>query len=194
MKKSLPPFIMYVILMLADGLLTLYNTPDLSMEANPLVLYLHLGWGTLITVNLIFFVIMFFACRYSFEKYQTIIADVPDFKSYISQVFYNRPDKFVWSLYKLPKNWKPFWAMLGYSCAYSLSAAAVVRIFEWLAVTFSLDMTSYDNFRYNYCFGRFDLVVVLIVSTILMLVWIRKEYEKSCRILSCNKTEKENVK
>lgn len=194
MKKSLPPFIMYVILMLADGLLTMYNTPDLSMEGNPLVLYLHLGWGALITVNLIFFVIIFLACRYSFEKYQTIIADVPDFKSYISQVFYNRPDKFLWSFYKLPKNWKSFWAMLGYSSVYSLCAAAVVRVFEWLAITFRLDMTSYNNFCNNYCFGRFDGIVYFIILVILMCVWLRKEYERSCRILSCNKIEKENVK
>lgn len=194
MKKSLSPFIIYVILMLADGVLTMYNTPDLSMEGNPLVLYLHMGWGALITVNLIFFIIIFFMCRYSFDKYQTIISDVPDFKSYISQVFYNRPDKFVWSLYKLPKNWKSFWAMLGYCVVYSLSAAAVVRVFEWLAITFRLDMTSYDNFRHNYCFGRFDGMVSIIMLAILMLVWLRKEYKKSCRILSCNKTEKENVK
>ncbi len=40
----------YVLLMLADGLLTFINTPDLSMEANPLVANLGLGWVALAKV------------------------------------------------------------------------------------------------------------------------------------------------
>lgn len=180
MKKSLKVFLLYVVLMLADGGLTLYNTPDLSLEANPLVTKLHLGWGTLITVNLIFFVIMFFLCRYTFEKYETVKADVPDFRSYISQLFYDRPDKFIWTLYKLPKNWKPFWACTGYATAYSGCGGAVVRILEWLAVTFNIDMTAYDSFRGAYFFGRFDLAVVLFLMIALLCVWFIKEYKKSC--------------
>ena len=193
MKKYLPPFIVYVILMLADGLLTLYNTPDLSMEANPLVVYLHMGWGALISVNLLFFVIIFFACRYSFYKYQTVVADVPDFKSYISLLFYNRPDKFVWSLYKLPKNWKPFWAMLGYVLVYSLSAGAVVRVLEWLAITFGLDMSSYNSFCVNYCLGRFDAIVGLVALVILTIVWLKKEYDNSRRSVVTQINTKENM-
>lgn len=180
MKKSIKLFLMYVVLMLVDGGLTLYNTPDLSLEANPLVTKLHLGWGALITVNLIFFIIMFILCRYTFDKYETVKADVPNMRSYISQLFYNRPDKFVWSLYKFPKNWKPFWAWLGYVSVYSLSVGAVIRIFEWLAVTFSIYMSGYDRFRGNYFFGRFDLAVVVIILILLSYKWFRNEYKKSC--------------
>lgn len=179
MKKSRKVFLMYVILMLADGALTFYNTPDLRFEANPLVTRLHLGWGALITVNLICFVIIFFACRYTFDKYETVQADVPNLRSYISQLFYDRPDKFVWSFYKFPKNWKPFWALISYAGVYALCAGAVVRVLEWLAITVGLDMSVYDRFRSNVFFGRFDIVVGLICLIPLIYLWTRKEYKKS---------------
>lgn len=178
MKKYLRLFIIYVVLMLADGGLTLYNTPDLSMEGNPLVTVFQLGWGALLTVNLIFFVIMFFLLRYSFETYQTLIADVPDLKSYVSQLFYNRPDKFSWFYYKLPKNWKPFIAVLGYNMAYVLSAGAVIRVLEWLAITFNMDMTGYNRIC-SFVFGRLDIVVGLILMIPLTYIWFRNEYRKS---------------
>lgn len=181
MKKSLRVFLMYVVLMLADGALTLYNTPDLSIEGNPLVAKLHLGWGALITVNLIVCVLAFIACRYSFDKYETVIADVPDLKSYISQLFYNRPDKFIWSFYKLPKNWKPFWACLGYAAVYAMCAGRTVTILEWLAFTFGLDMSGYNRFR-SIFYGRLDIVVSIIFVIPLILIWFRKEYKKSCHL------------
>ena len=181
MKKSLKVFLIYVVLIMADGALTLYNTPDLSLEANPLVTQFQLGWKALITVNLILFVIVFIACRYTFDKYETVKADVSNLKSYMSQLFYDRPDKFIWSFYKLPKNWKPLWAWLGYATVYALCAGAAVRVLEWLAVTFSFDMSAYDRFRSNVFFGRFDIAVSLILFILLLYVWVSKEYKKSCK-------------
>lgn len=179
MKKSLSVFLIYAFLMLADGGLTLYNTPDLTLEGNPLVTVFHLGWGALITVNLIFFVIMFFACRYTFDTYETVKADVPNLRSYISQLFYNRPDKFIWTFYKLPKNWKPFWAWLDYVYVYSLCGGAIVRILEWMAVSFRLDTSGYDSFRSKFFFGRLDIAVGLILLIPLSYIWISREYQKS---------------
>ena len=179
MKKWLKAFIVCVVLALADGGLTLYNTPDLSMEGNPLVARFHLGWGALITVNLIFLVIFFFACRFIFERYQTRVFDVPNTRSYISQLFYNRPDKFIWSFYRLPKNWTPAWACMCYAGYFGTSAGRVVVVLEWLAITFHVDMSGYNRFRTAYCFGRLDIVVVIVVSVASIFVWLRKEYQKS---------------
>lgn len=183
MKKSLKVFLIYFILMLSDGLLTLYNTPDLSLEANPLVTKLHLGWGALITVNIIFFIIIFMCCRYAFEKYQTIAADVPDLKSYISQIFFNRPDKFIWIWYKLPKNWKPIWGYMCYIFPYCLSYGAVIRIFEWLMVTFDIYIASYQKLKI-FLFGRTDIFVGIISIIPLSYIWFKNEYKKSQLILS----------
>lgn len=180
LKKFMRVFLLYVMLMLADGGLTLYNTPDLSMEANPLVTKLHLGWGALITVNLIFFAINYGVCRFTFDTYETIIADVPNVIAYSSLLFYNRPDKTVWLLYKFPKNWKPFWASFGYCYMYSLCIGAVVRVLEWLAYTLRLDTYSYDLFSSSYVYGRMDMAVGLISIIPLMCIWLWKEYRKSC--------------
>ena len=138
MKKWLTAFTVICALTLADGVLTLYNTPDLSREGNPLIKYLGLGWGALITVNVAFLVVLFFICRYTFFKYQTAVLDVPDMRSYISQLFFDRPDKFLWVFTKpFPKNWKPLLALIAYICYFGFCAATTVNVLEWLAATFA---------------------------------------------------------
>lgn len=166
MKKSLKVFSIYVALILVDGAFMLYN--------------MH-NWGSnVLTVrNLIVFLIVYIACCYAFDKYETVIADVPNIKAYISQLFFDRPDKFIWFWYKMPKNWKPFFACIGYVYVYMLCVGEVVRIFEWLAVTFNMDMSGYDKFRAAFCFGRFDMAVALISIIPLIYIWIIKEYKKS---------------
>lgn len=185
MKKSIRVFLTYFTLMLSDGLLTLYNTPDLSLEANPLITKLHLGWGALITVNIVFLVIIFICCRYAFEKYQTVAAEANGLKEYISQIFYGCPDKFIWTWYKFPKNWKPFWGCLCYILPYSLSCGAVIRIFEWLMVTFGIYIAPYQKLR-TFLFGRLDIAVGLLIMLPLIYVWFRNEYKKSQLILNEN--------
>jgi hypothetical protein len=51
--------IILILLVFADGLLTFFNTPDLSMEGNPLVAKLGLGWGALAVANIIVFAFVF---------------------------------------------------------------------------------------------------------------------------------------
>ena len=184
MKKYLSAFIIYLILILVDGGLTFYNTPDLSREGNPLVVYFNFGWGALITINLIVICAIFFACHFTFNKYETVIVDVPNTRAYISQLFYNRPDKFVWTFYKLPKNWKPFWACVCYIVYFAGCAAAVIRDLEWLAVTFNFNMNIYDGFRNEYFFGRFDIAVGLVVALVSSFVWLKNEYKKSKKLIT----------
>lgn len=188
MKKSgipkfLPPYIVYLILTLDSGILTIYNNPDVSMQTNPLVTKFHLGWGAIITANVIVLAVLFFLCRYTFDKYETIVADVPNLRAYISQMFYNRPDKFSWFWYKFPKNKKPMIAMSGYAFIYALIGGAAVHSAEWTAITFGINMTAYNNFCDRYSFGRPDLLVVVVLAFVLMFVWMIKEYKRSCKAL-----------
>ena len=106
--KYLLTLSVYVILMLADGFLTFINTPDLSMEANPLVLYLGLGWGALFIANLLGFIFFAWITWYTFIKYETVYTDETKITHYVSQLYYERPDKFAWVLYKFPKNGRKF--------------------------------------------------------------------------------------
>ena len=181
MKKWLIVFIIYFVLVLIDGGLTLYNTPDLSWEGNPLVTHFHLGWGALITVNAIVVAAFFIGSRFTFEKYKTVVADVTNFREYVSMLFYNRPDKFVWSFYKLPKNWKPFWACLAYVLCYSLIIGRAITDFEWIAETLNWETSAYDRFRGHLLFGRLDIAVGLIAAVVLLFVWLIKEYKKGSK-------------
>ena len=61
----------YLLLAFADGALTYINTPDLSLEGNPLVAKLGLGWGALAIANVAVFALFFTASYYSFFKYKT---------------------------------------------------------------------------------------------------------------------------
>lgn len=169
MKKSLKVFLIYAALILADGAFRIYNMSE-SIES---------VFAALKVTDLISFVIVYVACCYAFDKYETVIADVPDLKSYMSQIFYDRPDKFIWCLYKFPKNWKPFFAWFCYGIVYELYVYEVVRILEWLAVTFNVDMSGYNRFRETFCFGRVDMTVMLISIIPILYIWIAKEYKKS---------------
>ena len=59
-----------LLLALADGGLTYWNTPDLTMEANPLVSKLGLGWGALAAANVVILGLLFWLAYYSFFQYK----------------------------------------------------------------------------------------------------------------------------
>ena len=179
MKKCIIAFSVFAALAVADGALTLYNTPDLSQEANPFVYNLHLGWGALIISNALALAVMFLICWYAFYKYKTVIADAANIREYVSQLLYNRPDKFVWSFYKLPKNGKPIWADICYASYFGICAARLIVVLEWTAVTLNIDMSGYDSFRDIFPLDRFDIVVALAVALVMIFIWFGKEYRKS---------------
>ena len=189
-KKWLIAFAVHAALVLADGALTYYNTPDLANEGNPLVSRLNLGWGALITINLLLLVAMFFLCRFVFEKYQTIVADVPNVRSYISQLWFNRPDKFAWTFYKLPKNWKPVLANSGYAIYFAFCAGRLICVLEWVGVSIGLDMSGYYSFRDKLLFGRLDILVACVVGIAFLFIWYYVEYRNNQKLLA---VEQDNV-
>ncbi len=189
MKKFLTAFFVYTALALADGGLTLYNTPDLEYEGNPLVSRLGLGWAGLIISNLAFLALLFFICRFAFYKYQTFVADVPDMKAYISQMFYNRPDRFKWFFYKLPENRKPALAAFCFAIYFGILAGRVTVVSEWIAVTLGADMDGYFNFCSAFLFGRFDIAVSVLVAIVMLFVWFVIEYKKSRKTVERRETE-----
>lgn len=169
--------IIYLILMFADGLVTFINTPDLALEGNPLVSVWNLGWGGLFVANLLVFVLVFTLAYYSLIRYKTIIAPVKNRREYLSQILYNRPDKFIWSFYKLPKRWSPFFAMLGYGLIYMSIFNRAIIVSEWLC--HNIHIPVYDDIRAIVPFGRMDILISIIFLFYLMIYWFNKEYKKS---------------
>jgi len=104
-----------LLLILADGALTYIGTPDLSMEGNPLVSVLGLGWKALFIANSIGFALYVSGVYYAFVRYKSPVIQCNGLKQYSSMLFFNRPDKFIWNFYRMPKNWAPTFAVCGYA-------------------------------------------------------------------------------
>ena len=169
--------IILVLLVFADGLLTFINTPDLSMEGNPLVAKLGLGWVALAIANICVLALMFVTAYYSYFKYKTIYTNETKFTEYCSQVVYDRPDMF-WKGF-IPKHITPYVAALGFSGLYALIIARTILVFEWLCITFNATWANaYFAFRNTYCFGRLDIVVAVITAIIGVFYFFYKEFKK----------------
>ena len=165
------------LLMIIDGLLTFINTPDLSMEANPLVTECGLGWASLIIANILVFIFIFIISYYSYFKYKTVYTNETKYTAYCSQIIYDRPDMFWKGI--IPKHVVPYIAGLGFAILYSTIIAHVILIFEWLGITFNVSWVyTYFDFTEKYCFGRLDIIASVIVALIAFFFWFYKEFKK----------------
>lgn len=166
-------------LALMDGALTFINTPDLKLEGNPLVSVLGLGWAALFVANLVFCTLYVVGGYFTLIKYQTPKYEVNNIKEFTSQLFYDRTDKFVWILYKMPKNWKPFWASLAYAYLYTAPFGRAILVIEWLMYTFDIDVEAYNQLCDLVPFGRVDVSLGMILYFYLIYHWVVKEYKKN---------------
>lgn len=179
-KKTYIFPIVYLILVCTDIFITYSTTPDLVFEGNPLVTVFGLGWGSLILANLIGFFIYVFCCYYCFEKYQTIVCGAKNVGEYISQITFDRTDKFVWIFYRVPKNWSPVVACLSYEVIWAFIAGRVITIFEWCLWHNDVPFKSYYiELKETFAYGRLDIVLLIAFSFILVSHWFFKEYAKS---------------
>ncbi|MBQ2704128.1 MAG: hypothetical protein IJF58_01115 [Clostridia bacterium] len=170
----------YLILALSDGLLTYINTPDLSMEGNPLVSYFGLGWCALATANIIVFVLLFMAAYYSYCKYKTVYTNETKFTAYASQIVYDRPDMFFKGI--IPKHITPIIACGGFALLYSSIISRAIIVFEWLCTTFDVTWADgYFNFRDIYCHGYLHVIVAAICMIVCMFYWLYKEFKKQLK-------------
>ena len=169
---------LFLLLQVADGVLTYINTPDLSMEGNPLVAELGLGWWALFIANVLVFAVIFILSYYCYFKYETRYTTETKFTAYCSQIFYDRPDKFWKGI--IPKHLAPFWASLGFAGLYAVIFARAVLVFEWLYITFNEAWwtKAYFIFKEKYCFGRLDVFVGMVITAICMIYWFYKEFKK----------------
>ncbi|MCL2757019.1 MAG: hypothetical protein FWD43_02930, partial [Coriobacteriia bacterium] len=176
---------------LADGAFTYIGTPDLSMEANPLVAYFGFGWGALFIANVIGISFQIVFAYYAFIGYKSPLLPYKGFKEFFSMLYYKRPDKFKWSFYKFPKNWKPVLAMSGYALAIAPLIARAVVVFQWVLVLTDAPMlVAYNSFRSLFPFTRFDVFLACIVVIALLIVWQYREYRiNKKRILSVEQTQ-----
>lgn len=161
-RKAIILIIIFTILTLLDLGLTYYNTPDLKLEANPLVSVLGYGWGALIISNILTLVVFILLAYFSFYKYKTPVVIASDEKE-LKQKLDKTSGK------------GHFWAMLGYSLCYSLIISRSLVVFEWIMYTFGIRKNQLMGFSVVFFDGRFDLVIAMVLTFILCIVWMVKE-------------------
>lgn len=166
-----------LLLALLDGVLTYINTPDLKYEANPLVTVFGLGWGALFLANLIFYALYVCLAYFLFFKYESPVLQVNNVREYVSQLYYSRPDKFVWFFYKWPKNWKPLVAVGAFAYIFVSPIARSILVFEWLMITFSIQSKLYSRLCSMLPFQRFDVALAAILISFLFVFWLNREYQ-----------------
>ena len=174
--------IAYLVLAIADGVLTYMASPDLSQEGNPLVTIWGAGWIVLLAVGVIGFAVYTVAVHYVFIRYNRIVIQCDGFKQYMSMLCFNRPDKFIWTLYKVPKLKSPafsFWlANTCFAFTISFVLARIVVVAEWiLYLNARIYLYNYAHyFRNNLPFQRFDVWVFIVSYIVLMAYWHYREY------------------
>ncbi len=175
-----------IIASVLDNLFTYIGSPDLSLETNPIVYSLGYGWGVLIAVNVIIISIFIYLYYYSFVRFRPCVVECSNFKEYRSMLYFNRPDKFIWTLYKFPKNKRVYsytLACTGYVATIILPIMRLKYVSEWIIFLTSDELwRSYcdliKNFSFNTVLGRIDSIFIVFFGAVfLCLFWFYKQYK-----------------
>lgn len=185
--------ILIVILSVLDNFFTYMGSADLSLETNPLVYSLGFNWCGLIISNVILIFIFIILVYYSFVKFKPEIIPCHDFKEYCSMIFFNRPDKFIWTLYKFPKNKRAYsylFACIGYVCSMLIPIIRLRAVLEWILLLSNKKLFYFyceliENISFNTLFGRFDnILMVVFIVIVLLIFWFFKEYSINKKALN----------
>ncbi|MBR5273472.1 MAG: hypothetical protein IKU25_08820 [Clostridia bacterium] len=190
-KKSLVFTSSFLLLTVLDILLTFIGTPDLTDEGNPISAVFEFGWIALIITNLIALVIFALFSHMAFVRYKTPKIEVDNFFEFYLMLFYNTKTMVVKPMFKLPKNWMPFFAMISYAACIALIAGRIVVVAEWIAILLGYEHSAYFMVRVGIPLGRTDIWVFVLAFLISVIVWMEKEFKK-VRKYSQNCTEIDN--
>lgn len=175
-----------IIASVLDNFFTYLGSPDLSREANPIVYTFGYGWSVLITVNVIIISIIVLFYYYSFVRFKPDVIKCNDFKEYKSMLYFNCPDKFKWTLYKLPKNKRVYFYLLacvGYIFAIIIPVMRFRFVLEWMMFLYNKQLwDSYcrtiQNIAFNTVFGRIDVILIAVILAIILYYhWFNKQYK-----------------
>ena len=172
--------------MVLDGMLTFMNTPNLAHEGNPIVSVFGFGWGALITANIIVYTTIFALSFYSIVKYKTVVVPAKSTREYISQMLFNRPDKFSWVFWRRPKRLSPIIALLGFCMVWSHMIGRTIVVAEWAAITLGLNTKIFDATKQIAPFHRPDVIIVVVSCLFLIVIWFFKEHKKSEKVIASN--------
>ncbi len=181
------------VISVADNLLTYIGSPDLSKEANPLVHTLGFSWGGLLTANVILYVVDVLLAYYVFIKYEPKIIACNNRKEYVSMMLFNRPDKYIWTWYRLPNNKDGYRFMLACISYLLVLICPILRLkasIEWCVYLLKPELFDrycdmLGKFATTTLFGRADLIIQsIILAIVLMFVFFHREYKMNQKFIN----------
>ena len=177
-RKSFILTLVFLCLTVLDIFLTFTGTPDLRDEGNPISAILDFGWLGLILANVFAIAVFMVFAHIAFDKYKTPLFKVNNFFEFYLMLFYNTKTMIVKPMFKLPKNWMPFFAMISSSACAALIAGRVVVVLEWIAILMGYKHSAYFIIRKGVPLGRVDIWVFVLAFLVSTLVWMQKEFKK----------------
>ncbi|MBE6836293.1 MAG: hypothetical protein E7515_08640 [Ruminococcaceae bacterium] len=173
--------------------LTYLGTPTLSMEGNPLITELGLGWPALIAINIFITSGLILMAYYAHIKYKPLSSPETDIKRYINDITYGDPDIKSYAGLKWPKYWGPQIACLCWAVTISVPIARFFIILEWIFIDFRIYFPPFFRFVTLFPGGRIDFFIAVILSWILSFVWINLEHNKNLDRLEKENSQEEKV-
>lgn len=172
MKKFIFLSSLLILTRYADAQTTYLHTADLKKEANPLVLFLGLGWTGLIIVQVVGLVFLIYALWvYSFRQ-----VEVPTFEKHISRTkfislfHFGDTKSFNKLFYKIPTNKNSLLYAIGFIMTFSLITISILII---TSTTFLILNEKYRNF-----YSEFRIPIILFsIYFFIVFFWARYFYK-----------------
>ncbi len=177
-RKSFILTLFFLGLTVLDITLTFMGTPDLTDEGNPISAIFNFGWIALVISNVFAIVVFAVFAHIAFDRYKTPRFTAENFFEFYLMLFYNTKTIIVKPMFKLPKNWMPFFAMISFSACIALLAGRVVVVLEWIAVLLGHEHSLYFMVREHIPFGRTDIWVFILVFLVSTLIWMQNQFKK----------------
>ena len=181
-----------VLVAFLDLFLTYIGTPTLTMEGNPLITELSLGWPALIGINVVVSSGLVWMAYYAHIKYKAPESKERIIKRYVNDITYGDPDINSFAGARWPKFWGPQIACLCWAVTIAVPIARMLIVIEWIMIDFRIYFPPYFRFVALFPMGRIDFFTAVILAWIFSFVWIQLEYNKNLdRLNAMEETEKE---
>lgn len=145
--------------------------------------------------------LVFFTSYYSYCKYTTVYNDQPTYTAYVSQILYDRPDRFWWGR-GLPKHISPIIASFGYSLLYTILVLKACSVLDWVSTWFGIRwLASVFSVADRILFGYFDMplafidvLLAVVVFGVCLFYWFYKEFKKQKKRRRTNRADRGSLK
>ena len=176
MKKNIT-FSLTVLWILAtrvyDASCTFQHTPDLTLEANPLVSLFGLSWTPLLIIISILGIYCMYAYYLAFFKHFNFYPTEKDysFSNFIGYIYLGKKQSWISILYKFPKDINRFHHYMGNLMSRCLVFLGVVSTFMWLLI-------NYVPYYKNIHSATIIYLILLIGSVLICYNWFLKLYKE----------------